>query len=88
MERVDQSLPKLTANTYQRWKYDMVAVLEPKGLLEYVVGSAVKPELTPGNADTVRKWTMDDVRARSLISITLDDEHHILIRSCSSSKDI
>lgn len=88
MERADSCLPKLTVNSYQRWKFDMIAVLESKGLLEYVVGSLVKPELSADNADAVRKWTMEDARAESLISVTLDDEHHVLIRSCVSSKEI
>jgi len=88
MERGDSSLPKLTASSYQRWKFDMIAVLESKGLLEYVNGLVIKPELSSSNHEAVKKWTMEDAKAKSLISITLDDEHHILIRSCSSSKEM
>ena len=88
MERMDSALPRLTVSSYQRWKFDMVAVLESRGLLEYVNGQSVKPELTTLNADAARKWTMEDAKARSLISVSLDDEHHTLIRSCNTSKEI
>ena len=81
MERSDSRLPKLTASGYQRWEFDMAAILESKGLLERVNGLVVKPELIAQNAEMVKKWTMEDAKARSLISMTLDDEHHFFIRS-------
>ena len=86
MEKIEARLSVLTVSNYQRWKFDVIALLESKGLFDYVNGIVVKPELNENDALT--NWKMNDAKAKSLLSMTLDDEHHGLIRSCGTSKEM
>ena len=86
MEKIEARLSMLSSTNYQRWKFDLSALLESKGLIDYVNGVSVKPENNEN--DELSTWRMNDAKAKSLISITLDDEHHGLIRSCVTSKEM
>ena len=86
MEKIEARLSILSVSNYQRWKFDVIALLESEGLMDYVNGILVKPESNFNSELT--NWCMNDAKAKSLISVTLDDEHHALIRSWGTSKEM
>lgn len=77
---------QLNGANYQRWKYEILATLEFKGVLDVVNGTEAKPAAT--DAAGLKDWKKKDAQARSIISKSLDDTHHSYIRDCPSSKEI
>ena len=85
MERMD-GLIQLNGGNYQRWKFELMAVLESKECLDIVLGNETKP--VPTETTALRSWKKNDALARSIISKSLDDDHHSFIRSCTSSHEM
>ncbi len=78
------NIPMLSPDNYQRWKFDISAILEYKELLDIVQGSAVKPE----GVAALKIWKKGDARAKMIISSGLDEETHATIRNCKTSADV
>lgn len=85
MQRSNLHVATLSSSSFQRWKYEISAVLESKDLLDIVLGIDIKP--AEGD-DKIKQWRMKDASARSIISVTLDEEHHAIIRASGSASDM
>lgn len=78
------SLPSLSKETYQRWKYDVTATLEYLELMDVVDGTDVKPV----DVDKLAGWRKKDANARRVLAHGLSDEQHAGIRACLSANEI
>src|ERR1700685_17735 len=76
------SIPKLSKETYQRWKFDVTALLEAEEVWDIVSGVEVEPMTRDA---THKTWKKKDSQAKGIISMSLDEEHHAAIRTCQSS---
>ena len=82
----DRHILQLTSNNYQRWKFEVSAILESKEVLDVVNGTLKLPDDT--KVLEVKDWKKKDALARTILSKSLDDDHHNFIRSCLTSKDM
>ena len=80
----DKHLIQLTSTNYQRWKYEVQAILESKEVMDIVDGTVEKPT----DPSMLKKWMKSDATARMVLSRSLDDEHHSFIRACKTSAEI
>lgn len=87
MAKGDLHLPVLTSTSFQRWRFDIASALEAQDLYDIVYGTEVRPQLD-GTDGAIKKWRMKDAKARNMLSMSLDEEHHTMIRSCSSAAEI
>lgn len=81
----ENTIIKLCANNYLHWKLSVNAVLEGKGLQEYVDGTFPCP--TTGLEET-RVWKKKDALAKTVIINSVDTEHVNLIINAKTSKEM
>ena len=80
----ERQVLQLTASNYQRWKFEVSAILGSKQVLDVTLG--VDP--MPTDQSMLSAWKKKDWTAMAIISRALDDEHHNFIRACSSAKEM
>lgn len=77
----------LKANNFSRWKFEMTCLLESKEVMEIVDGSSTLPTERDNEA-AIKEWKKGDALAKTIISKSLDNQHHAYIRSCTTSKEM
>lgn len=87
METEKTHVLMLSSSNYQRWSFEMQAILESKDCLEIVNGDETIPDQTTDPAE-YKSWKKRDATARMVISKSLDDQHHTFIRDCKTSKEM
>ena len=75
---------QLSSTNYQRWKYEVQAILESKEVMDIVDGT----EARPTDPNKLKAWRKGDATARMVLSRSLDEEHHSFIRACKTSAEI
>ena len=80
----DKHIIQLTSTNYQRWKYEIQAILESKEVQDIVDGTEAKPT----DPSKLKVWRKGDATARMVLSRSLDEEHHSFIRACKTSAEI
>lgn len=83
----EKHLLQLNGTNYQRWRFEIEAVLESREVMDVVLGNDKKPT-DPNKKDELKTWRKQDAVARTLLSKSMDDEHHAFIRSCKSAAEI
>lgn len=79
MDKLSIPLPQLSKDSYQRWRFDVLATLESHGLLEITIGTEAKS----AKADKKERKN-DDAKARRIFSCGLDNEMHAHVRACKT----
>ena len=80
----DRQVLQLTASNYQRWKFEVSAILGSKQVLDVTLGV----DRMPTDRAKLSAWKTKDWTAMAIISRALDDEHHSFIRACSSAEEM
>ena len=75
---------QLSSTNYQRWKYEIQAILESRDVMDIADGTVEKPT----DPSKLKAWKKGDATARMVLSRSLDEEHHSFIRACKTSAEI
>ena len=90
MEMDRTGIPLLTQHNYNRWRFEMEAILDSRDCLSIVKGIEKIPVAGKRGKteEDIRTWQRLDATARSLISRALDDEHHTYVRGSTTSAEM
>ena len=84
-------VPILTTENFARWKYDIMIILSNRGVWRIVSKEQKAPANIPDDATaaqvaaynkSVGEWLTTDGKAKEILTRSLDERHHDMIRSC------
>src|SRR2546421_11107051 len=96
-EKLAERMVTLNSTNYARWKYDVDVILQARGLVKIVVGEDKLPTKVKADADAAIKekyiadynaWITRDARAKEILTRSLDERHHDMIRSQTTAYGI
>lgn len=90
-------LPILTTESFSRWKYEIVIILKNRGLWKItnkeekppkaLEEGATQQAITAYNKE-LEAWYAKDEKAKEILTRSLDERHHDMIRSCKYARKI
>lgn len=78
----------LNKENYDTWKIQMRALLTKNEAWEYVSGQKPKPQVTDNNAEEVRKWLIEDEKAKADIILSIKPSQLKQIKECGTSHEL
>lgn len=81
----------LNKGNYDTWKIQMEALLLKNDAWAYVCGEISKPIIVEGDAasiEAVKKWEIEDKKARSDIILSVSPSELKLIKGCDTSREV
>ncbi|CAL1362809.1 unnamed protein product [Linum trigynum] len=84
----DRVSVRLNSKNYALWEFQFRIFIEGKGLLPFLDGMSVRPQVPPSSDEELARWVQTDARVKSFLLSTIDPVISLGLRLLRSAREI